>query len=261
MSKKDTVWVGGIAGGIGFLIGVLLVLATVNKNTETVVEPEPAYAIIGGNRIPMKPGDEVEVEIEETGSQDGAVNINVAKGTTSGGDVITNISSFADNWQMKAPELNLDMGSVIGGEAAMTAKGLASKGHVIIMGLGALCFIGGIVVALWLKLPLGWYVAAAGLGLIIIGFAFNAYPWLALLLPVLGIAAVIWFFMATSKGKAMRTALFGVVKGLDEVEKAGKNGSPEAAVAFATVTKSIGGENDKKGGVIKDVVSKVKKKL
>lgn len=250
---------GSIVCLTGFLLGVLGTLVFVKNPVP--VEPEIAYAIIDGHRIPMKPGDEIEVEIDEEGSSDGAVNINVAKGLTSGGDIITNISSFADNWQMKAPEMNLGTGSVVGGEAAMTAKGLASKGHIIIMGLGAICFVGGIVVGLWLKLRIGWYVAAAGLGLIIIGFAFNAYPWLALLLPVLGLGAVIWFFMATKRGQEMKTSLFGIVKGLDETERIGKAGNEDQAAAFTAVTANIKEENKKSGGVIKDTVSNIKKKL
>jgi len=104
-------------------------------------------------------------------------------------------------------------------------------------------------------------VAAAGLGLIVIGFAFNAYPWLALLLPVLGLAAVIWFFVATKRGQAMRTSLFGIVKGLDETERIGKAGNTEQAAAFTAVTTNIKEENKKSGGVIKDTVTSIKKKL
>lgn len=259
MTKKDLIISGSILCLTGFLLGTLVTLVFVKK--EVPVVPEVAYAVIDGQRIPMKPGDEIEVEIEEEGSSDGAVNINVAKGLTSGGDIITNISSFADSWQMKAPEMNLDTGNIIGGEAAMTAKGLASKGHIVIMGLGALCFVGGIVVALWLKIRVGWYVAAAGLGLIIIGFAFNAYPWLALLLPVIGLGAVIWFFMATKRGQQMKTSLFGIVKGLDETERIGKAGNVKQAAAFKAVTTNIKEENKKSGGVIKDTVTSIKKKL
>ena len=70
----------------------------------------------------------------------------------------------------------------------------------------------------------GIYTAAGGAVLVVAGIAFEAYPWIALMLVcAVLLGGLVWFVWGTAAGARLRAAFSTVVKG---VENAGEAGAP-----------------------------------
>lgn len=173
------------------------------------VDNAPGYLFVEGQKIPVYQGSEVEVFIE--GKDD-----LTAKGTGKGADLSTTIDSFADKFHTEAPAINLDGTSSLGGSAAYTAKGLAAKGHMVIIFAGVLCVIGGVVCAVKWDRKMGTWIAIAGGILIVVGVAFERYPALAIILPVVGIGVVVYFWWRARQGSRKQLTLDTIIKGVNQ---------------------------------------------
>lgn len=167
----------------------------------------PGYLIIEGQRIPVYPGSEIEAYIE--GKDD-----LVAKGKGRGADLSSTLDKFADKFHSDAPDLDLNGTTSFGGSAAYAAKGLAAKGHMVIIFAGVLCVIGGVVCAVKWDRKMGTWIAIAGAALIVIGVAFERYPALAIILPAVGVGVVAYFWWRARQGQRSRLTLDAVIRGV-----------------------------------------------
>lgn len=214
-----------------------------------------AYVVIDGRKIPVFPGSEVEIEIEESSDVGPTVNLYTGRGKSRGPGMFklnnNPLGAWADSLQWKAPDINLSRGGqILGGEAAFAAKTLASKGHIIIIGIGAIAILIGVVGGIWFDKRALW-IAAAGLGLVVIGFLFGAYPWVALLLPLAAIGGAIYWWYDMKKKKDADITLKAVVGAVER--------SPGKVAEI--VKKKIGEVAGSSKEVVKDVITKVKRKV
>ena len=93
---------------------------------------------------------------------------------------------------------------------------------IAVLGVALIVFLPGARLA-------GIYTAAGGGALVVAGIAFEAYPWIALLIvsaAVLG--GLVWFVWGTAAGARIRAAFATVVKGVE-------NAGPEAAPVKAKI--------------------------
>ena len=213
---------------------------------------EPGFLTIDGQKIPIFPGSEVDIEIEEEDDSNTAIVLKDQRGKSEGADLSTTVDSWTSNFQMTAPELELNGSRGIGGTAAYAAKGLAAKGHMVLIFFGALCIIAGAVCMVYWDKKTGIYVAVAGLVLILAGVMFERYPWMALVIPLVGLGVVVYFWWKSRQGQRVKTALATVVAG---VEKAPVE---HATPVKSAITETAGGEHSKTFKVVKSEVSKVK---
>jgi len=101
----------------------------------------------------------------------------------------------------------------------------AVKGPLVILAVGVILAVAGLACFIWLDRIKGIIVMVGGGVLILAGVMFESYPWLALVLPLLGIGFVVWWLLATKKGKAIledlglkHKALVQVVAGVQAVK-------------------------------------------
>ena len=235
-----------LAGAIGSAVGYEAGYSRKVEVSDTT--QEPAWLEVMGERIPVYPGDNVELDISDT--TEGAVNIYANKGYTTSPRLLSNVDAFASSFQMSAPEIELNGSKVTGGELAYTVKGLAGKGNMVLLFIGGLAVIGGIVTALKWDVKMGVGIAIGGAGLIVISVMFNAFPWLALLIPILGIGALAYYWYRNKKAADKDKALNGIVKAIEKT-----NG--DALI----VKEEIAKENEKTGGTIKKVINPIKAKI
>ena len=165
-----------------------------------------------------------------------------------------NSAGSGEMFDMEAPTLEHEDSGASAGAFSYTAKGLASRGPVIICVLGGLMFAGGAVCFfLWNK-KLGLVVGVAGLALILVGAMLERYPWVALALPVLGIGAAVYFLWRARQGKRTEQSLNAVVTGVAKLEKDSPNSAELAK-------QKIGEDAGDKDGPVRATIRKVKKKL
>jgi hypothetical protein len=235
-----------LSGAIGGLVGYEQGYA--QKVEDIAPVQQPAYLSVMGETIPVFPGDDVDIEISDT--REGAVNIYANRGETTPARLLSNVDAFASSFQMSAPEIELNGSKVSGGEMIYTVKGLATKGNIVLLFIGGLAVIGGIITALKWDVKMGVGVAVGGVALIVISVMFSAYPWLALLIPLLGVGALAYYWYRNKKAADQNKALTGIVKAVERT-----NG--DALVVKEEIKK----ENEISGGTIKKVISPIKAKI
>lgn len=108
----------------------------------------------------------------------------------------------------------------------------------------------GVALAIWFSVKTGLLTAAGGGVLIVAGIAFEAYPWLALVLVCAAIlGALVWFVWGTAAGARLRKNFSAVVQGVenagdkakpvkDEIKKAAKTAGTKASLDKA-VAKAV----------------------
>lgn len=80
----------------------------------------------------------------------------------------------------------------------------ASRGPVILIFMGGIAVLVGCVVGWKINRNTGIAVAVGGGTLLAVGLLMEAYPWVILAVPILCIAAGVWFFFGTKRGKELR---------------------------------------------------------
>lgn len=239
MSKPLQITILSLSVVLAFILGTVFVE---NISTEGI----PGYLHANGQIIPVYPGSEIEVFIEDE-------NALVAQGKGKGADLSTTVDSFAAKFQTAAPNIDINGASSLGGTAAHAAKGLAAKGHMIIIFAGVLCVIGGVVCAVKWDRRMGTWIAAAGGALIVVGVAFERYPILALLLPLIGIGIIVYFWYRTRKGTHQQLALNSIVTGVNNSPGEVASSVKENIAAAANTT----GAKD----IVKAEITAIKKAL
>jgi hypothetical protein len=157
-------------------------------------------------------------------------------------------------------------GNFTGGDMA-DWKDTVRRGPILLCIFGGLLLAAGIILAVWAKqVSLGIAVAAAGLGLVVTGVLFEAYPWIAIIALVLVLGVGGWWLytnralvkaklnLTTALGES-QTALTAVVQGVQAtpanvqavVKKAIKNaaeasGKPVAVKHTITAVKNGAGK-------------------
>jgi len=222
----------------------------VGSHESRPTRPKPAYIVAAGHRVPIYPGAEVSMTIE--GGQDAATAVILRdhRAKAKGADLSTSVDSFASNFQVSAPEIRLDGVSSTAGEAIYAAKGLAAKGHMVIIFAGVLCFVGGVVCAIYWSKKTGIYIAAAGVALILIGVLLERYPWVALLLPAVAAGVVVWWWWRTRDAARKDQTLQTVVAGVEAAPQ-----EAAAAVKAAIASVASGGKISK---IVKSTVTAIK---
>lgn len=228
---------------LAFGLGYAVAYNPVTANSDTAV------LAVNGNRIPILPGTEVEIEIDEQDNRQANVHIAEAVGRSKGGDVYTTVDAFAEKFQLPAPELHMDGSYGKAGELVYTAKGLAAKGHMVVIFAGVLCVIAGVVIFAYWSKRTGIYIAAAGGVLILTGVLLERYPWVALLLPIAGIGLVVYVWWRARQGQRVGVTLRSIVGAIEEADE---------DVAAAVKTNLPHEPGDPMAKVVKAVVGKVK---
>jgi len=108
-----------------------------------------------------------------------------------------------------------------GGEVN-SVKDLVRRGPLLLVGMGGVVILAGIALAIWVNFAKGAMVIVGGVVLAGIGIMFEAYPWVALLIPVVIVGISVWWFLdakgvlkAKSALAAKATALSAVVRGVE----------------------------------------------
>jgi len=138
-----------------------------------------------------------------------------AEGTSHGADVR---GPGASGKMGEAPEVDLEKGTASGGTFSFTTK-IAQylRGPLILVGAGTVLVIGGIVLIVVAK-QTWWGLGATvgGLCLIGVGLAVEAYPWIALVAPLVLLGLVIGVIVYLYKTGKLAQAWTQVVTGTDE---------------------------------------------
>lgn len=140
----------------------------------------------------------------------------------------------------EAPEVDLGAGTASGGTMNFTTKVLqgALKGPLILIGIGTVLVVGGAVLIFLAKLVWwGMGAIACGLCLIGIGLAVEAYPWVALVAPLVLVVVAIGVIVYLWKTGNLAKAWTQVVTGTDAfIAKIAANPTltPEAKAAVKT---------------------------
>lgn len=197
--------------------------------------PAPTYVNVQGEKIAIAPGDTIEVEslIDRTHYSFGVARD--SRGEADSGHARKIGNALSDKFSWMLPKLDIDEGTSAGGEVMYAAVGLASSGPSMIILAGILLTIGGVVASRWIGAT-GWYVAGGGVALIAIGLAFATYPWLAIVVPIVGIGLTVYLIFRARKNAATvaakDTALQAVVTGVDSLKTT-------AAEAYQSVKNTV----------------------
>jgi len=222
----------------------------------------PSYVKIGNESFPVYPGDEVDVTWDENENLGPTINHYEGSGNAKGAQFDNvggggGLSGWTENFQYNAGEIRLSSGSeILGGTVSRNAKMMASSGHMVIIFVGIICVIAGVVCMVYWDKKLGIYIAIAGGALITIGYLFGAYPWIAILIPIAGIGAVIYFWYRTKKGSDKDLTLKTIVKGIETAPAAIAETIKEN---ISTTAKNEGNGPDGVKTVVRNVVNEVKK--
>ncbi len=192
-------------------------------------EAPGSVLMVDGSVVPIPPNCEVSLEIEETDNSHDAVVVHDVSGRAQGADLSTTVDSFASTFQVSAPELHINGSSSVAGEVMYKAKGIAAKGHMVIIFVGVLCVVGGVVCAAKWDMKLGTYVAVAGVALILVGVMLERFPWVALVLPLIGVAIVVYFWLRARNGGRLNETVDSLIDGIT----AGTVSAAETAQEFA----------------------------
>lgn len=199
-----------VAGMIGYALAGKIGYALAPR------EAPGSVLVVNGQEIPIPPDSEVTLEVWESDQSEQPIVIHDDRGRAKGADLSTTVDSFASSFQVAAPELEMNGSRSTAGEVAYKAKSLAAKGHIIILFFGLACVIGGVVCAVKWDPKLGTYVAGAGLVLILVGVMLERFPWVALLLPLVGIGLVVYFWWRARQGKRTDVTLDSVLEAVDK---------------------------------------------
>lgn len=119
---------------------------------------------------------------------------------------------------------------------------------VAAIGLGLVIFLPGARTA-------GLYAAGGGGALIVAGIAFEAYPWIALVMVgIVVVGGLAWFIFGTAAGARLKESFRVVVAGVE----ATKQTAPAAAEAV-TANIAVAASGAGKAAAIKETVNKAKK--
>lgn len=197
-----------------------IVVESVNAPKEPI---QPGLIVVDGREIPVWPGARVDIEIEETDSVGAGTEWQVQQGE-SVGSKMRKLGSGDTDFKAETPELDLSSAGITGvaGAVAYKAKSLLARGPLVIIGLGALLLIGGIIVAVKFDKGIGIRVALCGVLLMIMGVAFERYPWaaLAIIVVVLGVAG--YFIYRAYRSKQADLTLTTVAQAIDTAPAAAK---------------------------------------
>ena len=243
MSKALMIAILSLSVALAFVTGVGVGRATVDV-------PEQGVVNIGGQRVPIYGGAVLTIEFDEGETSIQPVILRDRAGRSKGGDLSTTIDSFASSFQMTAPELHMNGMGGTAGEVAYAAKGLAAKGHMVIIFAGVLCVVGGVVCMVYWNKKLGIYIAIAGGGLILVGVMLERFPWVALALPVIGVGIVVYFWLRARSGVRQAVTLKTIVAAVESAPE-----TPAKVVKAAIKAKANG------SSVVKAEVAKIKKEL
>jgi hypothetical protein len=104
-----------------------------------------------------------------------------------------------------------------GGSADFRAKLIGNSGAALsLIILGALLIAGGVVILIWFKSSIGWALIAAGITLIVVAVVVDQYPWVLLIVAVVGLGAVAYFLYSKYFAVKAKTVLTQVVDGGEE---------------------------------------------
>ena len=232
-----------------------LLISCGDKNVETV-DKVPVHQkegvkstysgteiMVDGKLIKVPFGSRVDIKIEKTKSAN-----------SKGAGVKTSSPEVAQTVKTDAPTVSLPGSSASGGGLDFVAQltSNVSGGQGVFYTIGGILFIVGIVMMAFLPIGRmrGMYFIVGGIGFIATGMLFQTYPWVLLLTFVLVVGAGVWYVIDTKNAVKVKEALKSVVRG---IAKADGNGTDLSDVK-ANINKAD------KLGIVKDEVSKIKKK-
>lgn len=118
------------------------------------------------------------------------------------------------------------------------------------IGLGLVIFLPGARTA-------GLYAAGGGGALIVAGIAFEAYPWIALVMvAAVVIGGIAWFIFGTAAGARVRTTLQAVVAGVENAQKTNPIAAEAVKANIAAATAGTG-----QAASVKATITATKKKV
>jgi len=192
--------------------------------------------VLGAVREALRPAVTVEATCREQSQGGGAARREAA--TAQGATILT--PEAPESLDTSAPPVSLPSGPEAGGGESPVSfwERARSTGSNPLFVMGGLAVLAGTLVLVWLKqVWTGLGLAAGGAALIAAGVLVDRYPWVALAVPLVGLAAVVWFLLARRKGRDTWTALRAIVVGVEEAEKVEAGTKREIAAAATAVGK------------------------
>jgi len=206
-------------------------------------EVGPGLVIEPSGRVTAPPQARVRVAIREEEQRRGGQESRRETATASSAGV-TSTGNAPKELSTAPPRTKLPSGAEAGGEVSGFSfwERVQAASMQPLYWMGGAAVLAGAVVLLVLKQAwLGAGLGAAGGALIAVGIVGDRYPWVALLVPLVCMGALVWFLLASKKGRDIWTTLKAVV-GAVEVAEGGpsvKEAVARAAGSAAATVKAV----------------------